>query len=92
MTAWQGAQINKPIYAYVLEGKTSAVPSWLAAVAAPGSPNIDAAGAEIMGGGTSTQISLKALLQREIEAGHQVEVREILTGSVHALPWAQKTT
>lgn len=31
-----------------------------------------------MGGGTPVQISLKALLQRKIEAGHKEEVRETL--------------
>lgn len=59
----------------------STVPSWLAAVTVSGNRNISATGTEIMGGGTSTQISLKALLQREIETGRKEEVREILTES-----------
>lgn len=33
------------------------------------------------------KISLKALLQREIEAEHKEEVNEMLTGNIHVLPW-----
>ena len=57
----------------------STVPSWLAGVTVPGNLNVSATGTEIMGGGTSMRISLKASLWRETEAGHKEEVRETLT-------------
>lgn len=47
------------------------VPSWLAAVTVPGNLNISTTVTEIVGVGTSMQISLKVSLQREIEAGHK---------------------
>lgn len=66
----------------MLEGKMSTVPSWLAAVTVSGNWNISATGTEIMGEGTSTQISLKALLQREIETGRKKEVFWLRTSHI----------
>lgn len=39
---------------------------------------ISTRGTEIVGGGTPLQMSLKALLQRKVEAEHKKDVRETL--------------